>query len=347
MLSFRIHCALEREVVGQPRAVSAVTRTLTVALSGLHNPASPLGIYLFVGPSGTGKTHLARSVAKVIHGEPRRLVAVDCIQLGGREEWSGFIAQIAPAFRPARRESNDGMLSMGPLSVLLVEHLEWARPETVQALITALETGFLMLPDGKYGSLSGCLVFMTTGLCAREIFDAGRPEIGFSPARDIEETEKARIYQLVSTAAEKQWGTDLLGHLDDLLVFHRLREEHLPFILRRLVLQINARLGRREISVSLDPSAEGILLSRAVRHLRHGAWILVRMFRRFILFPVADLAESGKLAAGSHIVVRADDDDRLRFDTLPDGPRSTPVSVLERPFEVAVAWEETAADLRR
>jgi ATP-dependent Clp protease ATP-binding subunit ClpA len=114
-----------------------------------------------------------------------------------------------------------------------------------------------------------------------------------------------------------------------------------------LVLQINARLGRREISVSLDPSAEGILLSRAVRHLRHGAWILVRMFRRFILFPVADLAESGKLAAGSHIVVRADDDDRLRFDTLPDGPRSTPVSVLERPFEVAVAWEETAADLRR
>ena len=85
MLSQRIRTALEREVVGQSRPVTTLARTLTVALSGLQNPASPLGIYLFVGPSGTGKTHLARSVAKLVHGDPRRLVAVDCIPLAGHD----------------------------------------------------------------------------------------------------------------------------------------------------------------------------------------------------------------------------------------------------------------------
>ena len=176
---------------------------------------------------------------------------------------------------------------------------------------------------------------------AREIFDAGRPEIGFSPARDIEETEKARIYQLVTTAAEKQWGSDILGHLDDLLVFHRLREGHLPFILRRLMLQLNDRLASRGISCAMDEAAHDYLLARGIPHLRHGAWILVRVFRRFVLFPVADLAQSGNLERGSRILIRPDTDDRLRFDVVEDdGRRHEPVASLDRPFEVPVQWDD-------
>lgn len=341
MLSMTIRSALEREVVGQQRPVLTLTRTLTVATAGLANPVSPLGIYLFVGPSGTGKTHLARSVAKFLHGDPRRLVVLDCIQLAGRDEWGSVARQLAPYFRYNASDQNDSVLSMGPLSVLLVEHLEWARPEIAQALVTAIETGYLMLPDGKCGSLTGCLVVMTSNLCAREIYDSGRSEIGFSPAKDIEETEKARIYQLVSNAAEKMWGSDFLGHLDDLLVFHRLREHHLPFILRRLVLQLNQRLAARRVSCEIEPEAVGFLLARGAKFLRSGAWILVRVFRRFVLFPVADMAQSGRLPADSTIRVALDGLDRLRFEVATTGSRTPDgISAVEAPFAVPLEWDD-------
>lgn len=341
MLSLGLRSTLEREIVGQSRAVATVVRSLTVAMSGLANPASPLGIYLFAGPSGTGKTHMARSVAKLLHSDPRKLVVLDCVQLAGRDDWGALAQQLAPYFRFPAGDQGESVLTMGPLSILLVEHLEWARPELVQALVTAIETGYLVLPDGKCGSLSGCLVLMTSNLCAREIYDAGRPEIGFSPAKEIEETEKARIYQLVSNAVEKQWGTDFLSHLDDLLVFHRLREDHLPFILRRLMLQINERLASRQISCELDEAAAGFLLARGARYLRHGAWILVRVFRRFVLFPIADLAHSGHIPAGSKVRIALDPDDRLRFEIVSCHSKSPRAVVeLEGPLEIAVQWDE-------
>ena len=342
MLSLSIRCALEREVIGQPRPLHTLVRTLTVALAGLANPVSPLGIYLFVGPSGTGKTHLARSIAKLIHGDPRRLVVLDCVQLGRTDDWSALARQLAPYFRYESKEQDDSVKTMGPVSVLLVEHLEKARPEIVQALVTAIETGFLMLPDGKCGSLSGCLVLMTSNLCAREIHDAGRAEIGFSAEKEIAETEKARIYQLVCNAAEKQWGPDFHGHLDDLLVFHRLRNDHLPFILRRLVLQLNLRMTARRVTLEVDREAMGFLLSRGARHLRSGAWILVRIFRRFVLFPVADLVQSGSVRPGSRILVARDSDDRLRFDIVPAEPHARDVvAEIDLPLEVPVEWDDT------
>jgi len=340
VLSLDIRCALEREVVGQSRPVHTIVRTLTVSLSGLAHPASPLGIYLFVGPTGTGKTHLARSVAKLLHGDPRRLAVLDCIQIGGPDDWTALTRRLAPYFHHPAAGGGGGAASMGPLSVLLIEHLECARPDLVQALLTALESGYLMLPDGRCGSLAGCLVLLTSSLCAREIYDAGRQEMGFSAAREMPETERARIYQSVCAAAEKLWGPDFLGHLDDLLVFHRLREDDLPFILRRLILQINERLAPRRISCELEPDAARFLLARGAAFLRNGAWTLARVVRRFVLFPVADLVHAGGLPPDSRIRVALDLEDRLRFDVQSAASSgATPPQDRGAGTEIPVEWD--------
>jgi ATP-dependent Clp protease ATP-binding subunit ClpC len=181
-------------------------------------------------------------------------------------------------------------------------------------------------------------VLMTSHLCAREIFEAGRQEIGFSGAGgDLEESERARIYQLCANAAEKTWGADLLGHLDDLIVFHRMREGHLPFILERLTRELNERLAKLEITCELEPEATAFVLDRGSRFLRHGAWIMVKVFRRFILFPIADLVHSGQLHAGSQISVSVDGPDRLRFAARP--AETTPVARTGSRHELLVPLE--------
>lgn len=347
MLSLSLQCALEQDVVGQARAIHTVTRSVTVALSGLGRADVPLGVYVLIGPSGTGKTHLARSLAERLHGDQSRLAIADCAQLSGRQDWQAFARHLAPYFRYPVQDHGYRMLAMAPLSILLVERLERARPDLVASLVTTLETGQMMLPDGKCGSFRGCLVLMTSNLCGREIYEAGRQEIGFSSgAADLEESEKARIYQLCSTAAEKLWGADLLAHLDDLIVFHRLRERHLPFILRRLVLKLNHQLADHGgLSCELAPQAASFLLARGAQFMRHGAWAMVKIFRRFVLFPIADLAMSGHVQRGSKISVSLESEDRLRFAVAhPDAASSSlAVRMSDRHARVAVDWDDVPA----
>jgi ATP-dependent Clp protease ATP-binding subunit ClpC len=314
LLSERLRTLLEAEVVGQPRAVETLVRALTVAFSGVANPLRPVGTYLFVGPSGTGKTHLARSVAKVLHGDPRRLVAFDLVRFSGANEWEALLQDLSPHFRQRIAVHDPSIYSLGAASVLLFEHLDRAKPELVQTLLTALESGQIPLPDNRLGSLTGCLILLTSNLCDREILDAGRAEIGFSPRGETDRGVGARIFDTVSAAIDKRWGAHFLGHLDDLLVFHPLSPSHLPPILRLFERQLNERLAERRVTLEMTDEAIGYLVDRSFRELRSGAWPTLRAFRRFVLFPVADLLEAGKAGSGSRIVVLDPGDGGLRFE---------------------------------
>ena len=346
MLSLSLQSDLEREVVGQPRAVHTVTRAVSIACSGLANPESPVGIYLFVGPSGTGKTHLARSLARRLHGSTGQLAVADCMQISGRQEWATFVRQIAPHFRVPVPGSQGQLVAMAPLSILLVERLESARPEFVHGLVSALECGNLALPDGRCGTLRGALVLLTSSLCAREINEAGRQEIGFTRATDLEESERARIYQQCFSAAEKLWGPDLLCHVEDLVVFHRLRAPHMPLILERLVGELNRRLASAGISCEVDGEASQFLLGRASRFLKHGAWVLVKAFRRFVVFPVADMVNSRAIPRGHRVLVGRESADRLRFTVRAarGTERQAPPGGLT-PVLIAVDWNESSPAL--
>jgi len=135
VLSNELQSALEGEVIGQPRAVRTLVRTVTIGHSGLGSRETPLGMFLFLGPSGTGKTHVARSLARVLHGDTERVAVVDCVQLDQRDDWHDFVNRLAPHFRFPVPGHGDRLRAMGPLSIVLVEHLEAARPELAQGLV--------------------------------------------------------------------------------------------------------------------------------------------------------------------------------------------------------------------
>lgn len=335
MISARLKCDLEADVVGQPRAVDALVRSATIALSGLAKDAAPLATFLFIGPSGTGKSHVARALCRRLHGGEARLIVADCSQLAGREPGERLARMLAPCFGP-RADVARGILALPPLTIMLFERLERARPELVTSVLSAIETGGFVLPDGDRGSLCGAIVLLTSNLCAREIWEAGRQEIGFSSAAlDLADHERARVYRQCAGAAERAWGPELLGQLDDIIVFHPLRREHLPHVLARLTRRLEAELGQPSLTFSIEPSAESFLLERTEPFLRHGAWALVRAFRRFVVFPLADLIATRRPASGTSVVVDRDPaaGDRLRFRlTFVKGPPPGPPRTVS--FEI-------------
>lgn len=347
LLSLSIQRALEREVVGQPRAVQALVRSVIIAHSDLSGREAPVGMFLFLGPSGTGKTHIARSLARVLHGDTERLAVVDCVQLEQQDDWQELVRQISPYFRYPVPGYGEQVRAMAPLSVLLVEHLEAVRSEFAQALVAALETGRVALPDGASGSLRGCVVLLTSRLCAREIYGEDRQEIGFSPGSgEMEAGERARIYDSCCESVELAWGNDFLGHLDDLIIFHRLQERHLPQILERFVTELNRQLAEQRVRVELGGAATRFLLERGARFLRHGAWYMGKVFRRFVLFPTADLASSDRLRPGSRISVELVDEN-LRLIVEAEDAGAEPVEHAEGAgIEIPIDWDEPAATAR-
>jgi ATP-dependent Clp protease ATP-binding subunit ClpC len=330
--------ALDAEVIGQPRAVHGVVRGVTWALSGMARDEGPLCCYMFLGPSGTGKTHLVEVLAKTLHGDTRHVTVADCTPHAHGDPWMTFVGQIAHLFACPQPDDRFAMLDSEPLSILLVEYLERARPEVIKALAAALENGQVMLPDGRRGNLRRCLVFITSALCSREILEEGGSKIGFSGSGE-DESERTRIFKMCSDAAQHHFGTNLMARLDDLVVFHKLEEDHRSRILDRQTAGLNRWLLSRGFHALVLPEAREFLLERGRRNPSAGARELLRAHRRFVEFPVADLAISGRIPREGIVVVEHRPPEKSLHFTVREGlPSDAPAE--ERYREVPVAWDE-------
>lgn len=354
MFSDFIKSALEAEVAGQPRAIASLVQGVTRAVSGLVPPEGPLCAYMFMGPSGTGKTHLVQTLARTLHGDPRRLIVADCTHFIHGDPWLAFVSQLAPLFTsrhgPAPWGSSEcpllsppgdsrkwAVAECPPLSIILVEYLERGRAEVVKSLAVALETGRVMLPEGRQGSLRNCIIVLTSGLCSREIFEEGH-RIGFSGSN--EEDELGKLFKLCNVEAQKHYGTDLMARLDDFIIFHRLREDHLSEILSRLVRNLNRWLRGRGLRCELTAAARDFLLDRGLRHLQMGARELLRAHRRFLEFPLGDLTISGGVPPGGLVIVdRRPEEKGLHF-TVTNSEHAAHSAGSHSSQEVQIAWED-------
>ena len=341
MYSDTIKSALEKQVVGQSAAVSSVVRGVTRLVSGMMPRERSWCAYMFMGPTGTGKSHVIQALARTLHGDERRLV-VDSSAFVHGDPWIALSAQLAPMFMRQQGGFPYGAVEATPLSIIQIDYIERGTKEMAKAVRSLLETGHVMLPDGHRGSLRNCLVFLTSGLCSREILDEA-PRIGFTGTleEDGEASEHDRVFDQCLAQAEENFGSDLVGRLDSLVIFHRLEEHDLAQILDRRIARLNRWLATRGFQCELQPEARAFLQERGRRDLRKGARDLVRAHRRFIEFPLADLLLSGRIPHGGVVVVdRKDGEEHLDFRVLQREVAQPATTIGAACREIPISWEE-------
>jgi ATP-dependent Clp protease ATP-binding subunit ClpC len=292
--------ALMQQIVGQEYAVTALTRSVTLALTGMHYNNRPLAVLLFIGPSGAGKTHVAQALARVLLGDERKMIYVDCQQLCQdsdplpnidqqltMEYWKSQITP--PFFRPA-------------FSVVIFENVDKAPAAFRDYLVAAIDRGEILTPD-NYFSLHNCFMIMTSTLSKKKTDQLIGRSIGFF--RDDERiVEMPRQHLLALEEMDNMLGAHLVSRIDEIIIFERLNEQNIVSFLERHISQIERFLAGFSIGLIIDQDAKTFLLGHGLEDLAHGMRQINRVVRNYLEFPLADLMLSGRLSPGMTVRVR-------------------------------------------
>ena len=284
---------IHRRLVGQKDAVSAVCRAIRRSRSGLKDPARPVGSFLFLGPSGVGKTELARCLARSLFGSEKSLLAFDMSEYMERHEAAKLIG--APPGYVGHDEQGrlTDAVRRHPWSVLLFDEIEKAHPDIFNLLLQILEEGRLTDAHGRTVDFKNTIVIMTSNLGA---VSSSKSSFGFSST----DAEKKKRSEAVMTAVKNFFRPEFLNRVDAQLVFDPLTEDEMRRIFDIMVFGLRSRLGEKGIILSIAKDARESLLREAVKK-DQGARPLRRMIQTQIEDPLSDMILSGKVPSGATV----------------------------------------------
>jgi ATP-dependent Clp protease ATP-binding subunit ClpB len=308
--SFR--AALAARVIGQQAAIDAVTEAYQIFRAGLSSPDRPLGSFLFLGPTGTGKTNLVEAMAEVCFEDRRAMLKVDCAEFSHSHEVARLVG--SPPGYLGHQETNPYLSSSNllryqtadfPFTLLLFDEIEKANDALWQLLLGVLDKARLTLGTNKEVDLSSCFIFLTSNIGSRSVSDILAPPLGFATgAGEPDERVHKRIEDAVLWKARRTFSPEFLNRLDHKIVFQRLDARQLEQILDIELDKIEQRLARRgePIRFTYSDRARGRLLAEGTDP-EHGARPLKRVLERRIVFPLARLIASRQLVGGEHVAV--------------------------------------------
>jgi ATP-dependent Clp protease ATP-binding subunit ClpB len=276
-----------RRVIGQAEAIVAVSNAVRRARSGLQDPNRPIGSFIFMGPTGVGKTELARALAEFLFDDEQAMVRVDMSEYMERHSVARLIG--APPGYVGYEEG--GYLTEAvrrrPYSVVLFDEIEKAHPEVFNALLQILDDGRLTDGKGRTVDFKNCIVIMTSNIGSSEIQQfAGKDE----------ETMRARVME----ALHYSFKPEFLNRLDDVIIFHALTRDQIGAIVDIQIRRLNKRLAQNGLSLVLDPAAR-LKLANEGFDPAYGARPLKRAIQRLIENPLALEILSAKFKNGDAI----------------------------------------------
>ncbi len=292
---------LHERIIGQDEAVRAVSQAIRRNRTGLGNPKRPIGGFLFLGPTGVGKTELAKSLAMFLFGDEDAMIRLDMSEYMEKFAVSRLIG--APPGYVGYEEG--GQLTEAvrrrPYSVVVLDELEKAHPDIYNILLQVLDEGYLSDNLGHKVSFKNCVVIMTSNVGAREITNKGS-SLGFA-AKTTEEQQYQNMRQGVMDEVKKTFNPEFINRIDEIVVFHSLTKDNIAKILDLALKDVDHKLSEKELTLQLTPAAKDFLIERGF-DAKYGARPLLRTLQRELEDPLAENILVSRYEPGT--VIRAD-----------------------------------------
>ena len=289
---------LHKRVVGQDEAVSAVAAAVRRSRAGLSDPNRPIGSFFFLGPTGVGKTELAKALAECLFDDERALVRIDM-----SEYMEKFSVQRLIGAPPGYVGYDEGgqlteAVRRHPYSVILLDEMEKAHPDVFNILLQVLDDGRLTDGQGRVVSFKNTIIIMTSNVGSQFIAGANA------------QSDPDEVQRKVNDALRQTFKPEFLNRIDDVVVFHPLGLSDIEKIVDIQLKDVRARLARERITLELTPEAKQSLALDGLDPV-YGARPLKRLIQRQVVDNVANLIIDGKVGEGDTVKVDVGDDDRL------------------------------------
>lgn len=254
-----LEAILHERVIGQKEAITSVAKAVRRARSGLKDPNRPIGSFIFLGPTGVGKTELARALAQAMFGDDKALIRIDMSEYMEKFATSRLVG--APPGFVGYEEGGQltEAVKQKPYAVVLLDEIEKAHPDVFNLLLQVLDDGHLTDGQGRIIDFKNTIIIMTSNIGAQELKDA--KFVGFG-GNDVVKKDYTAIQKTTMEQLKKQYRPEFLNRIDDIIVFHELEEAELTQIVTLLVDNLSARLAEQNIKLTLTKQAKQQLVKQ-------------------------------------------------------------------------------------
>jgi ATP-dependent Clp protease ATP-binding subunit ClpC len=347
----RMEEELHKRVIGQHPAVEVISKAIRRSRAGLKDPKRPTGSFVFLGPSGVGKTELARTLAEFLFGDEDAMTRIDMSEYMEKHAVSRLVGSPPGYIGYDEGGQLTEAVRRKPYCVLLLDEIEKAHPDVFNILLQILEDGRLTDSQGRTVDFRHAIVIMTSNIGAQEI--ARNTPLGFAVSDDETGISYDDMKNRIMGELKKVFRPEFLNRIDDVIVFHKLQREEIKQIIELLLLRIRHSMAERELQLDLTEEAKDMLVEKGWDPAM-GARPLRRAIQRYIEDPLADFVLRSELPAGSTVVVDpapAGDDPEVRLTIVKPKKVKQPVAVggggseeETAEAELGEASEESAGD---
>ena len=318
---------LSQKVVGQPTATRVIVPYIQMFQAGLAPEGRPVGVFLLLGPTGTGKTKTVEALAEVLHGSEKNVLKVDCGEFQMEHEVAkligatpGYLGHRETQPMLTQQKLNAVTSEKCPVSLVLFDEIEKAAPSMTRLLLGVLDKGILRLGDNSTVNFEKSLVFLTSNLGSREMMKEINPEFGFQSVRGAERTDlSGKLQSIALVAVRKRFSPEFVNRIDCIITYQPLSAESLAAILDKQITDlqnhVNTRLGNRSFTLEVPQEARQFLLDKGTS-MEYGARELNRTIHRHLTQPLATLVATNQVSPGANVWVEvAEGADKLNIRT--------------------------------